>query len=215
MTTALCGGGVREVVHGLSKGCCNCGLFSGLYSQWRSAKRGQDFRSEVRASCDLFETVLRQLIATTERNSVKPRKQDSLVFCFHYDEVIFLSLNLFNRSNNQSWNYETWFLKKKNIVFFDKKWTGIPTFFVLFDTPTKIRFEQKIIQNSLIQDTMNKLLLFCAIRRWLIFCKSCKQKLTKNRNSFSVDNLFSHQIWLTCVPWLSWRQDTPVFFSTR
>ena len=63
----------------------------------------REARIFVRASCDLFETVLRQLIATTERNSVRPRKQDSL-------EVIFLSHNLFNRSNNQSWNYETWFL---------------------------------------------------------------------------------------------------------
>ena len=105
----------------LAKAAAIAAFFSGLYSQWRSAKRGQDFRSEVRASCDLFETVLRQLIATTEQKSVKPRKQDSLVFCLHYDEVIFLSHNLFNKSSNQSWNYETWFLKKKNIVvFFDK-----------------------------------------------------------------------------------------------
>ena len=63
----------------------------------------REARIFVRASCDLFETVLRQLIATTERNSVRPRKQDSLqVFCFHYDEVIFLSPNLFNKLNNQS-----------------------------------------------------------------------------------------------------------------
>ena len=39
----------------LAKAAAIAAFFSGLYSQWRSAKRGQDFRSEVRASCDLFE----------------------------------------------------------------------------------------------------------------------------------------------------------------
>ena len=42
-------------------------------------------RFERAATC--LKTVLRQLIATTERNSVKRRKQDNLVFCFQYEEV--------------------------------------------------------------------------------------------------------------------------------